>query len=181
MKTNRKQIALNLACNLGFLALIPCFIEIPAKVYQLSFIGIIIIGAILGFAKKVTIYRDFLDLTKVFLLVLVPMLFMRFLHDTTIKYIFWGIEAILLIWIFIGTLKDNGNIFKAIIAFITKVPLGVIFALYIVNLIFPGGDTRKERRESSAISGLILLLLTPILYGLVKFKTWNSNKNSSNE
>ena len=154
---------------------------IPNEYYLYAGIGILLLGIILGFTKTITVYRDYADLTKVFMLVLAPIGLFQILGDKieskTINTILIGIEGILLLWILVTTYLDNRNIFKTILAFITKIPLGVIFAIYLVNLISPSGGSKGKRSQGRGFSGLILIFLAPILYGLVKNRVWTSNKD----
>jgi len=150
---------------------------IPNEYYIYGSIGILLLGIILGFTKTITVYRDFADLTKVFMLVLAPIGLFYILGDKIdnriLRNIFIGIEGLLLIWIIVTTFIDNRNIFKTLLALITKIPLGVIFAIYLVNLISPSG---KNRRQSRGISGIVMLFLGPILFGLVRNRVWIFNK-----
>jgi len=150
---------------------------IPNEYYIYGCIGILLLGIILGFTKTITVYRDFADLTKVFMLVLAPIGLFYILGDKIdnriLRNIFIGIEGLLLIWIIVTTFIDNRNIFKTLLALITKIPLGVIFAIYLVNLISPSG---KNRRQSRGISGIVMLFLGPILFGLVRNRVWIFNK-----
>jgi len=150
---------------------------IPSEYYIYGSIGILLLGIILGFTKTITVYRDFADLTKVFMLVLAPIGLFYILGDKIdnriLQNIFFGIEGILLVWIIVTTFIDNRNIFKTLLALVTKIPLGVIFAIYLVNLISPSG---KNRRQSRGISGIVMLFLGPILFGLVRNRVWVFNK-----
>jgi len=150
---------------------------IPNEYYIYGSIGILLLGIILGFTKTITVYRDFADLTKVFMLVLAPIGLFYILGDKIenriLQNIFFGIEGLLLVWIIVTTFIDNRNIFKTLLALITKIPLGVIFAIYLVNLISPSG---KNRRQSRGISGIVMLFLGPILFGLVRNRVWIFNK-----
>jgi len=154
---------------------------IPNEYYIYGSIGILLLGIILGFTKTITVYRDFADLTKVFMLVLAPIGLFYILGDKIdnriLRNIFIGIEGLLLIWIIVTTFIDNRNIFKTLLALITKIPLGVIFAIYLVNLISPSG---KNRRQSRGISGIVMLFLGPILFGLVRNRVWIFNKKQEN-
>ena len=151
--------------------------SIPNEYYIYGSIAILLLGIILGFTKTITVYRDFADLTKVFMLVLAPIGLFYILGDKIdnriLRNIFIGIEGLLLIWIIVTTFIDNRNIFKTLLALITKIPLGVIFAIYLVNLISPSG---KNRRQSRGISGIVMLFLGPILFGLVRNRVWVFNK-----
>jgi hypothetical protein len=154
---------------------------IPQEYYIYGSIGILLLGIILGFTKTITVYRDFADLTKVFMLVLAPIGLFYILSDKIdnriLRNIFIGIEGLLLLWIIVTTFIDNRNVFKTFLALITKIPLGVIFAIYLVNLISPSG---KNRRQSRGISGIVMLFLGPILFGLVRNRVWVFNKKQEN-
>lgn len=155
---------------------------IPSEYYIYGYgsIGNLLLGIILGFTKTITVYRDFADLTKVFILVLAPIGLFYILGDKIdnriLRNIFIGIEGLLLLWIIVTTFIDNRNIFKTLLALITKIPLGVIFAIYLVNLISPSG---KNRRQSRGIAGIVMLFLAPILYGLVRNKVWSFKKQEN--
>ena len=155
--------------------------SIPNEYYIYGSIAILLLGIILGFTKTITVYRDFADLTKVFMLVLAPIGLFYILGDKIenriLQNIFFGIEGLLLVWIIVTTFIDNRNIFKTLLALITKIPLGVIFAIYLVNLISPSG---KNRRQSRGISGIVMLFLGPILFGLVRNRVWIFNKKQEN-
>jgi len=153
---------------------------IPNEYYIYGCIGILLLGIILGFTKTITVYRDFADLTKVFMLVLAPLGLFYILGDKIenriLQNIFFGIEGLLLVWIIVTTFIDNRNIFKTLLALITKIPLGVIFAIYLVNLISPDGNTKSKRNQSRGIAGIVMLFLGPILFGLVRNRVWIFNK-----
>jgi hypothetical protein len=153
---------------------------IPNEYYIYGSIGILLLGIILGFTKTITVYRDFADLTKVFMLVLAPLGIFYILGDKIenriLQNIFFGIEGLLLVWIIVTTFIDNRNIFKTLLALITKIPLGVIFAIYLVNLISPSG---KNRRQSRGIAGIVMIFLAPILFGLVKNRVWSFKKQEN--
>lgn len=146
---------------------------IPNEYYLYGSIGILLLGIILGFTKTITVYRDFADLTKVFMLVLAPLGLFYILGDKIdnriLRNIFIVIEGLMLVWIIVTTFIDNRNIFKTLLALITKLPLGVIFAIYLVNLIDPSS---KYRKRSRGISGIVMLFLGPILFGLVRNRVW---------
>lgn len=153
---------------------------IPSEYYIYGCIGILLLGIILGFTKTITVYRDFTDLTKVFMLVLAPLGLFYILGDKIdnriLRNIFVGVEGLLLLWIIVTTFIDNRNIFKTLLALITKIPLGVIFAIYLVNLISPSG---KNRRQSRGIAGIVMIFLAPILFGLVKNRVWSFKKQEN--
>ena len=158
--------------------------SIPNEYYLYGIVVILLIGIILGFTKTITVYRDFADLTKVFMLVLAPIGLFYLLGDKIdnkiLRNSLIGIESLLLVWIIVTTYLDNRNIFKTLLALITKIQLGVIFAIYMINLISQGGSKRGQRRQSRGIAAIILLFLGPILFGLVRNRVWSA-KNQQNE
>lgn len=153
---------------------------LPSEYYIYVSIGILLLGIILGFTRTITVYRDFADLTKVFMVVLAPIgLFYIFgdkIDNRILRNVFIGIEGLLFLWIIVTTFIDNRNIFKTLLALITKIPLGVIFAIYLVNLISPSG---KNRRQSRGIAGIVMIFLAPILFGLVKNRVWSFKKQEN--
>lgn len=150
---------------------------VPTEYYLYGIIAFLLIGIILGFTKTIVVYRDYADLTLVFMLVLAPLGVYGLIGDKVendiIRIVLLIIEIIIILLILIKTYIDNHNIFKTILAFITKIPLGVIFAIYLVNLISPGGNSKGEKIKSRGISGIVLIFLAPILYGLVRNRVWS--------
>lgn len=64
---------------------------IPNEYYIYGSIGILLLGIILGFTKAIKVYRDFPDLTKVFMLVLAPLGIFYILGDKIENRIFQNI------------------------------------------------------------------------------------------
>jgi hypothetical protein len=156
--------------------------SIPSEYYLYAGLAILLLGIIPGFTKTITVYRDYADLTKTFMIVLAPVALFILLGDKTgenvLRNILFAIESLLIVWILVTTYLDNRNIFKALLAFITKIPLSVIFSFYLINLISPAGSKMGQRRQSRGISAIIMLFLAPILYGLVRNKAWSAKKES---
>jgi hypothetical protein len=151
--------------------------SIPSEYYLYGSLGILLLGIILGFTKTIVVYRDYSDLTKVFMLVLAPVAIFAIIGDKVdnkiVRNILLVIEGIIILWILVTTYLDNRNIFKTLLAIITKIPLGVIFAFYLVNLIAPSGKSMSNRSKSRGVSGLVMIFLAPILYGLVRNRVWS--------
>lgn len=156
---------------------------LPNEYYIYGWLGILLFGIILGYTKIITVYQDFADLTKIFRLVLAPFGLFYILgnkiDNRILQNIFFGIEGLLFILIIVNTFIDNRNIFKTLLALITKIPLGVIFAIYLINLISPGGNTKSKRRQSRGHAGMVMLFLAPILCGLVRNKMWLFKKQKN--
>ncbi len=152
------------------------FQAIPKEYYIYGGICILLIGIILGFTRTITVFRDFADLTKVFMLVLAPVGLLIVFGDKVGSDVtgnmFIVIESGILIWILITTFIDNRNVFKTLLAFITKIPLGVVFAIYLIQIISPGGKSRIQRSKGRGIAGIVLLFFGPVLFGLVRNRVW---------
>jgi hypothetical protein len=131
----------------------------------------------MGLKKKAIIYRNYNDLFIVFLTSLTPVLFL-FLgmlasspeHKSEgqfVLYLFIAMEAGLLVWIFGRTLKDNGNFFLALLAFLTKVPMAVIFICSFIVFITPTGKTASNRASNRRIGLVLAMLAAPLVLALV--------------
>ncbi len=154
--------------------------SIPSEYYLYAGLAVLLLGIILGFTKTITVYRDYADLTKTFMLVLAPVGLFYLLGDkineNILLNILFVIEGIILIWILVTTYLDNRNILKTLLAFITKVPLSIIFAFYLINLVAPMRSDRGKRSQTRGFAAVIMIFLAPILYGLVRNKEWSAKK-----
>lgn len=147
------------------------------NVYTLiSWIIIVVIGTLMGFKQKIVVFRDYNDLGLVFLLGLVPIVLMYIftnypVGNQNIVVIFISIvEAAILLWIIIRTVKDNKNPISVIIALITKISLSVLFIINLLDFVTPSGKTAAKRASSRRSGFAFLLILTPIIFALVKNK-----------
>ncbi len=69
---------------------------------------------------------------------------------------------------FINTYKaNNGQMIHTLLAFVTKIPIGIIFVFHLLEIINPSGKTINERRQNRRNTLVVLTLLTPIIAGLV--------------
>jgi len=69
---------------------------------------------------------------------------------------------------FINTYKaNNGQMIHTLLAFVTKIPIGIIFVFHLLEIINPSGKTINERRQNRRNALVVLTLLTPIIAGLV--------------
>ena len=136
---------------------------------------IVIIGIFLGFGekRKIVVFKNYDDLGLTFL---VPASYFLIIYIFTwigisykiANFVAWIVVGVIMIKIFINTYLDNNRqILKTLLAFITKIPLGVIFVFHLLNIIYPDGKTQKQKRENREKSLAILILLTPIIGGLV--------------
>ena len=147
------------------------------NIYTLiAWILTVILGVILSFKKRITIFRDYNDLGLVFLMGLVPIVLIYLFslarenqqHIGTIFIIIF--EAALFIWILIRTVQDNRNPIKTVIALITKLSLSVLFIINFLNFVAPEGKTMAKRASVRHIALAFFVVLAPLIFGLVKNK-----------
>jgi hypothetical protein len=152
------------------------------KVYLLIFGVIVLLGIILGYTKTIVVYRDFADLAKVFLLVLIPIIVLLFVPDNIENQhhkdlIIYGILAfigLMFIWIIISTYKDNRNIIWTVIALCVKLPLAIIFLAYLNSFFSSNKDKSMQEQIKEKISAGVVLLF---ILGLVRHKVWRFKPN----
>ncbi len=140
---------------------------------------IVVAGTVLGFMKKITVYRNYDDIGLVFLMMLLPFVAVmasQFLQDIE-KNVFYALlgvfgcaEVFLFVVSGVRTYQDNSNIVTALVALLTKLTLSVLFLYNLIRLISPGGHTHLDNRRGRENAALWLLVLAPIVYGLVRDK-----------
>jgi hypothetical protein len=142
-----------------------------------AYLILVIVGVILGLSQKITVYRNFNDLTLCFATILVPEVFIQissfFSTEFLQKFIvilMVVIEIGLILYIAYQTYIDNKDILSTAIAFFTKIPLAVLFILNLLEFVAPSGKTYKERMKNRKGALAWLLLLTPLIYSLVRDK-----------
>jgi hypothetical protein len=141
-------------------------------------IVIVIIGIVMGIGenRSVIIFRDYNDLGLTFLIpasfALIVILFEKFGGNPQIaKYLGASVSLLLLLLLVKNTYIDNGkNIIKFAIALVTKLPLGIVWVLNLIEVLSPSGkgDNKAKNRGQALI---VLAILTPIIGALVVNKT----------
>lgn len=147
------------------------------NIYTLiTWMAVIVIGIILGFKQKITVFRNYNDLCLVFLLGLVPVILMyAFFHIPQGQQEMGGkvillIESAIFLLILFRTFQDNRNPFFMVIALITKITLSVLFIINLIDFVTPSGKNGLERTSGRRKGFVFLLALTPIVFALVKTK-----------
>lgn len=144
---------------------------------------IVVIGTILGYKDKIVVFRDYNDLGLAFLVVLMPMPLMYFLglfsqdHQQLSNWIIIAFESVLFLWIAIRTFKDNTNLIYAVVALITKISLSVLFIINLLEFVSPSGKSASDRHGFRRSAFAILLIVTPLVFTLVKIKKGIFNPN----
>jgi len=147
----------------------------------LTYLTIIVCGIYFGIgeSRKVVVFNDFNDLGLTFL---IPVsLFLLYMATALIdvSHVIWKIVSAVVVIVLSVKLAyntymhNNKNILKAIVAFLTKIPLAFVWIINVMTYVSPGGKTEIERANKRDSAGLVLLLLTPIVVLLV------ANKNGS--
>jgi len=139
--------------------------------YVLGVVGAVwVLGVVLGMRKVIIVYRDFNDLGLVGLTVALPAAafftclslgVQRFdFLVTPFLYFEAGMGLIILVRTFI----DNKNPVATLLAFIVKIPIGILLAINVVD--FFTSKTRSQRR----LDLFFVLLLSGIAIALVANK-----------
>ena len=146
-----------------------------------TFFILILLGIILGLTKSVVVYRDYSDVVLCASLLVIPLgaillfgrLMLIFQSDTVNQIFLWSLiifEVLLFLYIIARTYNDNGrSIIKTFVAVITKIPLTILFTLLLLELVTPEEKGKKSDKTDIL---LILAIITPLIYGLVRHKVW---------
>ncbi len=142
---------------------------------------LVIVGSVAGWRQDIVVFRNYDDLALVFFVgfaFVVGMFLAAGLgggKDTSSPAIVLIATAIgvlgLFGWLLVRTWIDNPSLWRCPLALLTKLSLAVLFLINLVSLIAPGGKNQyqRSRRRSAALG--FLLILSPIVYGLVRDKT----------
>lgn len=137
---------------------------------------VVIAGIVLGWGenRKIVVFRDYNDLGLTFLIpasfVVINLLFTQFFKgDARVGLAIAGsVAGGLTLLLLVNTFKDNqNNILKSLLAFLTKLPLGIIWVLNLFTLLNPQGKSARQRAQSRGMALIILTVLTPIIAMLV--------------
>lgn len=158
-------------------------LEIIQQYWIIAYLALLLIGVVLGFMKKITVYRDYTDVGFVFLLVLIPAAILIIcsmllnLEAGTMIVIYWLvgiIEAIVLASIIYKTHQDNRNIWKTILSILVKIPFSIFFVVFIISFIAPSGKNLSNRNSSKGLALIFVMMFGIIINGLVASKKWSS-------
>jgi len=158
-------------------------LEVIQQYWIFVYLAIMVVGVILGFMKKITVYRDYTDVGFVFLLVLVPVAILILctmllkLESGTMIVVYWFvgvIEAIVLASIVYKTHQDNRNIWKTILSILVKLPISIFFVAFIISFVAPSGKNLSTRNSSKGLALIFVMMFGIIINGLVASKKWSS-------
>jgi MFS-type transporter involved in bile tolerance (Atg22 family) len=150
---------------------------------------IVILGVVLGYKEKITVFRNYNDLGLVFLLGLWPIVASKFgmllgglLKTQTqenVALVFTVLSEIALaLWIITRTYIDNDSVWKTALSLITKITLSFLFVFNVLEFITPSGKTSAKRAQARRSALTWLLILTPVVYALVRNKEGFFNPKS---
>jgi len=145
----------------------------------IAFAGVILLGVVLGFKQTITVFRDYNDLAIVFfsgVLLFWTIVISSSKNSLSDMHLMLGVMLIasvaLMIYLIFRTFVDNQySIWKTPIALITKLTLSTLFLFNLMSLLSPSGKTQSQRARNKANAVIWLMMLTPVIYGLVKNKT----------
>lgn len=135
---------------------------------------ILILGVVLGCGsnRRIVVFHDYDDLGLTFMVpasfVLIVYLFGMFGADQRVATIVGGVVAsgIFMRVAWTTFLANGNNIFRTLLALVTKVPVSIIWILNLLQLLNPSGKgAERSRNRGQAL--IILTLMTPILGLLV--------------
>ena len=140
----------------------------------ISWLMIVVLGVILGIKQRITVFRNYNDLGLAFLVTLSPMALGYIFSlvtgglDSFAVYTIIGIETLLLGWIVIRTFQDNNSLVLTLVALVTKISLSFLFIINFLNFVAPRGETMAKRASVRHLALTFLLIITPIVFTLVK-------------
>jgi len=140
----------------------------------IGWLAIVVLGAILGVKQRLTVFRNYNDLGLAFLVTLSPLVlgyifsFVTGGMDKLAIYAIVGVEALLLGWLVIRTFQDNNSLVLTLVAFVTKISLSFLFIINFLNFVAPRGETMARRASVRHIALTFLLVVTPMVFTLVK-------------
>ncbi|PKN72912.1 MAG: hypothetical protein CVU50_05130 [Candidatus Cloacimonetes bacterium HGW-Cloacimonetes-3] len=151
----------------------------------LGYLALLLVGIVLGFMKKITVYRDYTDVGLVFLLALIPAAILIVcnvllkLQDgsmTVLYYLIGFIEIIVLSSIVYKTYNDNHNVLKTILSLVVKIPVSIFFVIFMISFVAPGGKNYSNRNSNKGIALIFVMMFGIIINGLVASKKWSSRR-----
>jgi len=140
---------------------------------------IVVLGIVLGWNEKIVIFRNYNDLAIVFGsgLLVYAAIFVIFLLGNNgasgvmvLSLIMVASSAGLMIYLIFRTFVDNRSILATVLALITKLSLSVLFLINLLTLLSPSGKTQVKRAKNKASALAWLMVITPIIYALVRDK-----------
>ncbi len=155
-------------------------------IFFLIIVGIVILGVVLGLKKKIVVYRDYADVTKNLSLFALPWLltyigafFEEEKHINFINYTIPVIMGVLFIWIIISTYQDNQNIIWTLLALLTKIPLSVIFLVFLWQIISPDKNKSYRERLGNTVKaiGVLYFILRLVHHKVWKYEDYNRRIN----
>ena len=160
----------NASAEYGFLD----FINDHWDVILLVLLGFIVTGVVLAKKGEIVVYNDYNDLLVNFVAFMVPPIFLLLILLSGKDLFFYAgvaLELGLIGYIIKTTYTGNDkDLLKTFLALMTKLPLGLIYCLALLDLI-DGSGKDEDGKNKGMLSKLLLLVLTPLMFVLVKNKS----------
>lgn len=152
--------------------------------FAIAWVSSILVGILLGMRQTIVVFRNYNDLTLVFAAAVMTGIgiFLSLSDEgdgSNLQLYFCGIAVALDLWVVARTLRDNHNPFWMVLALITKLSLSALFLTNLVDFVTPSGNTAKARAASRRGAFVVLLLIAPITFALIKDKTGIFNPRSA--
>jgi hypothetical protein len=156
----------------------------PLAITAALVLAVLLFGIVQGFRERIVVFRDLHDLGLCFALPAVPvgLIFAGIVFGFIDKKMssaatvtFWSLLVLacflgLLALIIVRTWQDNRGILATLLSLVTKLPLGLLFLVALIDFVAPKGNAR-QRAEKRQFALMALLILSPLVYGLTRDKS----------
>ena len=138
---------------------------------------VVLVGVVTGWRERITVFRDYDDLALVFFAsagVIAAFLSVVFFGQAkdwvapVLASTCLVVAAVCGLFILGRTWRDNPSALWFVVALVTKLTLGALFLVNLVELIRPSGDTQIKRAKNRASALGFLVILSPIVLHLVR-------------
>ena len=148
----------------------------PISLALIAYGAVLLVGIVQGCRDRIVVFADLQDLLVTFsilgaaavaLFLIVTELDTRpDLRDRLIRI------SIILPFVAVGyrALEQNGGIWRALLATLTKLPFAAAVPLLAIQLLAPTGKTASERASRRASALLLLTIVAPLMLALVRDK-----------
>lgn len=154
-------------------------VQVLVTFLVVAWIAIVATGGVAGWRQSIVVFRNFDDLAMVFFLGLDAIAAFYLVAGLGSDYK-WLVGALLILalgaflWLFMTLVRrtwtDNPSAGWFLIALVTKLSLAILFLLNLVELVTPSGKTQVQRSRNRAAAIGVLMIITPIVYRLVRDK-----------
>lgn len=149
-----------------------------------AYLLVAVVTVVLGLKRYVVVYHDYTDVALCVALIYLPIsisfmsMFLQGMGLYTVVHgefaltpVGWVVAGTFLAiagWVLIGTWNDNRSIWRTLLAYPTKLLLGIIWGLSVLESIAPSGKSMAARARNRQGALATLFITTPIMIQLVR-------------